>query len=403
MTISDVINYFSSYSFDIRISKNGRFMDQKCTPDVVCAVSECILCYTEAENDKAFTKDDIWYSKEAEYIIQAVFSKPNLTNQTVSSEYDKFFAQPLKLLSAAHILDEKQVLGKNQYTIIRRDILEFISQRERSAYEFLYEYLNKTIIDSGLQAYFDNYFSYQDRASLYELREKLNKFYFSYTKISNSLEPPRIYNKIINILAYKKKALGTSGGGVSKGIITFNEITYNRANWRDIKKDRSVSRQEYLETIENEINSNKDYFKYQVEKAKQLVRKIEPFSEIHPFPSYPGLQAHHIFMASEFPDLADSPENIISLTPDQHFQKAHPMNNTSIVDKDYQILCLISKLNSIERDLNSGNRNYDIEDFKLVLNTGFDTDLFSTYMSFEDIKYNIMKVGIQRRNIYART
>ena len=33
-----------------------------------------------------------------------------------------------------------------------------------------------------------------------------------------------------------------------------------------------------------------------------------PFSEIHRFEQYPGLQAHHIFMESEFPQIADLPE-----------------------------------------------------------------------------------------------
>ena len=41
-------------------------------------------------------------------------------------------------------------------------------------------------------------------------------------------------------------------------------------------------------------------------------------------------------MESEFPQIADSPENIIVLTPNQHFYRAHPNNKTSIIEKQYQ-------------------------------------------------------------------
>jgi hypothetical protein len=43
-------------------------------------------------------------------------------------------------------------------------------------------------------------------------------------------------------------------------------------------------------------------------------------------------------MASEFPEIADCPENIISLTPNQHFYRAHPENKTQINDKAERIM-----------------------------------------------------------------
>ena len=54
--------------------------------------------------------------------------------------------------------------------------------------------------------------------------------------------------------------------------------------------------------------------------------------------NYPASQAHHIFMASKFPKIADCPENIISLTPNQHFYRAHPENKTQILDKAERIM-----------------------------------------------------------------
>ena len=43
-------------------------------------------------------------------------------------------------------------------------------------------------------------------------------------------------------------------------------------------------------------------------------------------------------MASKFPEIADCPENIISLTPNQHFYRAHPENKTQIIDKAERIM-----------------------------------------------------------------
>src|SRR5690606_35726152 len=131
------------------------------------------------------------------------------------------------------------------------------------------------------------------------------------------------------------------------------------------------------------LDSNEEiggYYKYNVQKAKKFVRKIHPFSEIHRFEAYPGLQAHHIFMESEFPEIADYPENIICLTPNQHFFRAHPNNKTSVIDKSYQLICLTSKLDSIEINYRSGQTDYSLSDFVEVLNIGFNTDNFKPNM-----------------------
>ncbi|MDD2550097.1 MAG: hypothetical protein PHD00_08395 [Bacteroidales bacterium] len=124
-------------------------------------------------------------------------------------------------------------------------------------------------------------------------------------------------------MAFKKKLKGTTRGTVSKFTLPIEEIRYNRINWRDIGKDKGITREEF----EAALGKNAEvqgYFKYNIQKAKRFVKKIHPFSEIHRFKEYPGLQAHHIFMESEFPEIADSPENIIILTPNQHFYRAHP-------------------------------------------------------------------------------
>lgn len=95
-------------------------------------------------------------------------------------------------------------------------------------------------------------------------------------------------------------------------------------------------------------------------------------------------------MQSEFPEIADCPENIICLTPNQHYFRAHPINKTSIIDENYQIICLISKLDSIEINFRDGKSDYSLADFVDVLNTGYRTDYFKPEMDFEELKHQIV-------------
>ncbi len=394
-------NYINELNLDVRRIGSARLMDQKCTPDVVCAVAECILEYTSEDESLRFTKDDIWHSDYANELIQESFTKPDLSEESVNSEYDKFFAQPMKLLAYCGILDETQD-GANYYTINHRDLLRYISSHERNAIDFLEIYLSKVMEDSGMMNYFDDFFEKQDRASLYTLRDRLMTFYHNYTRIKNNLEPPRIFNKIINILAFKRKKKGTVRGTVSTNTLTIEEIRYNRINWRDVKKDKTMSRQEYNQLVENEIDKNTGYYKYQIEKAKRFVKDIEKVSEIHRFENYPGSQAHHIFMASEFPEIADCPENIICITPNQHFYRAHPDNHTQYIDLDYQIVCLLCKLDSIEINFRSGKCDYSLADFINVLNIGLGTDVFNAQMDFEEVKFGIIKHAYYHESLGAR-
>lgn len=390
--IQQLNNFFAQFDFDVRKSRDARFMDQKVTPDVLCAVAECVIEFLEDDLNKEFTKNDIWHSDYAQTLITESFNKPNLKD--ADSEYDKFFAQPLKTLAYAKVLNETKRANTNVYTINRFDILEYISLRERNALNFLEIYLTKVISESGLQNVFNNFFEQQNKASLEKLRNTLSAFYLANTNIKKDLEPPRIYNKIINILAFKKRAKGSIKGSISEFSLPIEEIRYNRINWRDVGKDKGTTREEFKVTLGDNAEIE-GYYKYNVQKAKKFIRKIHPFSEIHRFDAYPGLQAHHIFMESEFPEIADYPENIICLTPNQHYYRAHPNNKTSVLDKNYQLICLTSKLDSIEINYRNGQTDYSLNDFVEVLNIGFNTDNFKPEMDFEEIKHQIIKFNYQ--------
>ena len=384
-------SFVDRHDYDVRKSHNARFTDQKCIPDVVCAVAECIIEFISDDVNKVFTKNDVWHSDYANNLLAECFTKPDTENESMSSEYDKFFAQPMKMFAAAGILDENKVNRANSYHVREYEILKYISLREKNALTFLDIYLTKVMKDSGCMPFFDRFFKEQDKQSLDSLRDKLMSFIKEYTPIKKDYEPPRIYNKIINVMAFRRRKKGVVKGMISDFPLTIDEIRYNRVNWRDVDKPKGVSRQEYASTIDNEVKDYAGYFERSVNQAKKFVRDLEQYSEVHHYPAYTATDAHHIFMKSEYPDLADMPENIIALTGTEHYTYAHPNRNTQRTDPDYQMVCLISKLDSIERNFQNGNDDYSLADFAKVLNEGLGTNEFNEQLGYEGIKARILK------------
>lgn len=382
--LDTIKNYLESLDLDIRKTKNARFFDQKVQPDVLSAVCECILNCTE--NKTIFTVNDIRFCPHSNELVTEIFNKPEI--EKAKNEYDKFFSQPLKMLAYCGLLQENKKGRTNEYTIIHRDFLEYISLRDRNAFYFLSFYLEKVLKDSDIWKYFDSFFIKQDKNSLYELRSNYIAFIIENTAITKELEPIRIFNPMLNILSFKYKKLGSKSGEIF--VINYDDLLYNRPNWRDVKKDKSFTREEFnTQFFEKEIDNDK-FYKYQIEKAKKFVKAIHPFSEIHRFDAYPATQAHHIFLSSQFPEIADIAENIIAITPNQHFYRSHPNNKTSILDKSYQAICLICKLDSIEIDYRKGLGNYSKEKFIDVLNIGLEKE-FSYTIDFEALKHEIIK------------
>lgn len=118
-----------------------------------------------------------------------------------------------------------------------------------------------------------------------------------------------------------------------------------------------------------------------------LFRKIQIESEVKDqYRVGEATQVHHIFPKSEFPQIAHYLENLIKLTATQHYTKAHPNNKTQIVNKDYQLVCLLAKSQTIEDSLKRvGEKYYRKESFIVVINTGLDAGLSIT-LSFKEIR-----------------
>lgn len=376
--------FLDEHDYDVRKTHNGRWIDQKCTMDVVCLVSDCIVEYTRDKSEKKFTVNDIWYSDYTIENVQQIFSKPDPTEKA-SNEYDKYFGQPIKLLAAAGIIHGEKTGRGYTYSIVNQELLEYISFRERNSFNFLCLYIEKVLKDSGIYEVFEKFFRLQDKASFKELKDVYTNFTISNTPINGATECGRIFTKVLNPLACKYKKCGTEKGHLSKDIITQDMLMYNQRNWRDIlfEKPKDMTRIDFVITTPLMADSMTTY---RINRAKRNLRryndmyrsgKTEVYDERHIYD--PATQMHHIFPANEFPRIADYLENLIALTPTQHYSYAHPNNNTQYIDRNYQYLCLVAKTGSIRDNLigcEDGPVIYDFYLYQTVLNTGLRTDEF---------------------------
>lgn len=390
-------DFFSSFDFDVRKSRDARFMDQKVTPDVLCIIADCVINYV-ADCDIEFSKDDIWNDPYFSTNVKAIFNKPDTANETTRLEYDKFTSQPLRTLAYAGILSLRKDGNKNLYKINHKEILEFIAMKERNAYVFLYKYLTKVLTDSGLIPYFENYrskcvSSIVDANDLQQLKERFQRFMIGNTAINGILEVNRIFPKILNVYACENNIRGIVKGRLSEHQFYYTDLMYNRPNWRDGGKSKNVSRNESIEQHESlMITQNEAYSDYIVQKAMSMIRKMYRESEVKDqWGNGDATQVHHIFSRSEFPHLAHYLENLIKLTPTQHFTKAHPNNKTDAINKDYQLVCLLAKTDSIEKSLRKGEYYYRTESFIHVINTGLSANL-DYGINFINIKNELTKI-----------
>lgn len=394
---NEVIQHFLNlHDYDITKTHNGRWIDQKCTMDVLCLVADCIIEYTRDDASKKFTVNDIWHSNYSVVNVQQIFSKPDPTQKALS-EYDKYFGQPIKLLDSAGVIHGEKNGNGYIYSIINIELLEYISFRERNSFNFLSLYIEKVLKDSGIYTMFETFFELQDKESFRKLKDAYCQFIIDNTPINGITECGRIFTKVLNPLACKYKKHGTERGYLSKDIITQDMIMYNQKNWRDIKseKPKDIPRSEHeLETFKVDRDSMTIY---RINRAKRNLRrfndqyrngKTEVFEERHI--NDPATQIHHIFPVSDYPTIADYLENLIALTPTQHLVNAHPNNNTQYIDKKYQYACLISKMGVIRDNLLQVNQEpiiYDFYSYQTVLCVGLETqDFFEIKdMDFDDV------------------
>ena len=135
-----------------------------------------------------------------------------------------------------------------------------------------------------------------------------------------------------------------------------------------------------------DIDRRDGYFEQMMSRSKKILRELifsnrNGVSELTQFVDghddmAAATQMHHIFPKNEFPEIMHFLENLIALTPNQHFGFAHPNNNTQIIDIAAQKVLLVAKTNSIRENLSNPAEDdiYEFSNLLVVLSTGWDDE-----------------------------
>lgn len=373
--------YRNENELDIRHTHDGRWIDQKCTPDVVCAVADIVDSITaDQPKDYFFNSKDVWFSEYArEYILQQ-FNKSDPTAKSAVAEYNKFYQQPLNMLAYAGVLKKEKQGRTNVYSVVDSEMLQYIGMVDRNALQFLQVYITEVLKSSGLLDSFETFFENQTPDTFQTLKKQFANFCHEFTNIKRDFEPNRIFTKVLNPLAQQKHKLGTQKGRLSKDVISYADLMYNTKNFRDIfaQKPKDISRQDWLKSnpVEGSILAK---FKADSAKAKKYVRRFNNKyfngqSELHDSMNVgQATQMHHIFPQHSYREISGYVENIIALTPSQHFTEAHPNNNTQVIDPAVQELLLKAKADTIQyTNLHPEMEQiYSFDNFAHVLKVGF--------------------------------
>lgn len=384
ITEKDINDFFEGKDYDIRKTGNARWIDQKCAPDVITIVADCILNYVQVNGESEFSSVDIWHHDYTVQNVESIFKKPNPDEKRARNEYDKFFQQPMEMLSYAGILEKTKKSNKNFYNVNNYEILSYIALRERNSLNFLQLYIEKVLRDSEIWNGFDDFFKNRTNETYNEMKRGFATFIINNTPINGETECFRIFIKVLNPLAYKNNIEGTERGRLSKHRITYDMLMYNRDNFRDVSanKPKELTRKQYEE--KEGLSVNKNYTKYLSQKAKRFLRlfndmyregKSEVYDEQHM--NDIATNIHHIFPENEYQEISAYLENLIALTPTQHFNYAHPLGNTQVVSRDYQHIALLAKTDNIRENIESSDEPiYDFDKFLFVLSIGFQDEQF---------------------------
>ena len=402
MTPNLLKQFLDLHDYDVRKSHNGRWIDQKCAPDLVSFVADCVLNYIENGGTQPFESPMIWKNDYSVENVQLFFGKPDPLIGETLDEYNKFFRQPLKMLAAAGVLKEN---GKKnnaiQFSVENIDVLRYIGMRDLNSWTFINLYVEKSLKDSGLWDYFDTFFDEPTKDHFNELKEVFEQFCFDNTPINTKREADRIFPKVLNPLACIRHKPGTEHGHITISSITWDQLLYNKPNFRDEGKEKNVARR----NANKPVATSTSVFEYNVNKAKTYLRKFNDkyfggrseyvdILAVHA----PATHIHHIFPKSQYPTIAAFYENLIALTPAQHLQEAHLNGNTQIVSLDFQYALLILKLDHIKRNLegtDGAEPFYSFKDFMFVLDTGMGMDYFE---KIDENDFDTVRSGIDSKH-----
>ena len=389
MLSDDEVKSFLS-SKNLKLTKensNPRPFDQKVTMDNLNTVAYLIDQIVKEDQKQNFTTTYIWKHNTSEEYVQ-MYGKGSVFDKKKDAEWNKFFPQPMNFLTYFGVLSRDESKTPHKYKINNKGLLEFIKSQPNRSLKFLVYATKEFIKQNNLTQVLDNFFNQETKNEFNKLRENLENFIYNNTMIerTNKHEPSRIYNKIINHIAYDLEKKGNYNGRMSEDIIQIEELQYNQKNWYDILsgKPKKTSRAEYKKQYYANLAEEDGIDVSERIAKKNIVKKHGYISEFSGKDT--ANETHHIFMKSEYSKLRFLHENLIRITAGEHLENAHPLGNRLKVDEKFQIELLLAKLKSILSDQSF----YDFKTFVYVLNTGFNEKLDDN-ASADEIKDFLIK------------
>lgn len=378
------------YSASFTLSRAGgvRWFDQKVTYDNLAQVASAVL-YRDKKKD-AFSRSDIQQCLSLNDALTRKYGKPSLTDENAQNEYDKFITQNLNVLAYAGVLSSEMRGGKRLYEVKEPDIIRDIAGDNDRCRIFLIEYIEWALRHFNWWHNIETYSNSEHR------QEDMDKLKSQFTTLlintmslgkRGSLHPEieagRIFPKVINLLAYSLLVPGIKRGRVTNYPPSDFDLIYNRPNWRDSasRKPKQITR--YAHKLQ--IGSLAEHVSRQnsLSKLKDRIRDYQGRnSEVLDSSGAKATNIHHIFPVHSYPTLAETPENMIALTPGQHYNQAHPNGDTGKVDLTFQRVCLAMKLETIKNSVTKADGMYSYKGLARVLEVGWGLSSVSpTYKS----------------------
>lgn len=387
--LNKIKEHLELFDFDIRKTNDARYVDQKCTPDIICFMADCV--WNIMSTMEVFTGKDIWTSQYFLNNSKVLFSKPKADKKEVQNEYNKVISQPLKTLAYSHILSVRKDGTTMYFSVENKSLLEYIAGSNLHAYYFLSIFYMKVLEDSRFMHRMEEYArNSQKEDSPKNARSILYAHYRNLirgnTDSKSEFDIDRMFHKVFNIYAFTHDLCGSKGKPV-----TFSDLLYNKENFRDKGKRKDISRKEARRASTKEQPNANEVAAYMENKAKAIVKRLHsPFSEVQDaYANGDATHVHHIFPKHIQPLMAGCVENLILLTPTQHNVMAHPKNKTKEIDFSYQMTCLLAKSRTIEKSIAEyGERYYSKSTFIDVINMGLCIDI-EPDASFEEIRVAI--------------
>lgn len=363
--------------FDSSGANGARWYDQKVTYENLAAVASAVNALANLRSITEFSRFDLESVASLNQTVVKEYGKPALSSKNAKNEYDKFISQNLNVLAFAGVLSSSSGRTRKYY-INQAETLADLAGNETECRKFLIEYLHWVLKNFGWWREFEKYtLSECSNDDLVALKSSFTTLLINTMGLGSrgasdpGIEAGRIFQKVLNLLAFQYDVPGVARGRVMAAPPSKFDLTYNRPNWRDqaTSKPKNLTRKEYDQQREAAIGMQ-DSSNIKTAAMRKVRTYHKNVSEVLDSTGVKATHVHHIFPQSQFKELADVLENLIALTPGQHLGEAHPHGNTHKIDIVFQRTCLFRKLESIRASVDEGDGMYSYKKFAWVLHKG---------------------------------